>query len=234
MSDLLLSLQQDLLDKLNSESWFYYISVVSLRQQVIRQEIERRLPHLTAKNGCKGCGVIINMPRIDALQPNLSAPQGDILVAIDVIEQPEINFNPGGTMLTAEETARAIRATLHQFAIEGKILLYQDKKAIEPLDHLDYPGCLGYRVHLRGRMSELPQPKCVVPAISESGGLVLLTTTDVGASIYFTTDGSFPGSSNAAALSYTGPFAVASGATVRWAAYLTGNLGSDAAQAVIN
>jgi len=233
MSDLLLSLQQDLVDKLNSESWFYYISVVSLRAQVISQEIQRRLPHLAGKNGRKGCGVLVNMPRIDALQPNLAAPQGDILISIDVIEQPEINFNPGGTMLTAEETARAIRATLHQFAIEGKILLYQDKKAIQPLDALEYPGCLAYRVNLRGRMSELPQSKCVVPTISEAGGSVALTTTDTGASIYFTVDGSFPGASNPSALTYSGPFTVASGATVRWAAYLAGYLGSDVAQATI-
>jgi hypothetical protein len=233
MSDLLLSLQQDLVDKLNSESAFYYISVVLLRKQVISQEIQRRLPHLSGKNGRKGCGVLVNMPRIDAIQPNLSAPQGDLLVGIDVIEQPEINFNSGGTMLTAEETARAVRAALHQFAIEGKILLYQDKKAIEPLDHLEYPGCLGYRVNLRGRMSELPQSKCVVPAIAELDGLVSLTTTDDGASIYFTIDDSFPGASNPAALTYSGPFTVASGATVRWAAYKTGFLGSDAAQAII-
>ena len=233
MSDLLLTLQQDLVDKLNSESWFYYVSVVSLRKQVITQEIQRRLPHLSGKNGRKGCGVMVNIPRIDAIQPNLAAPQGDILVGIDVIEQPEINFNPGGTMLTAEETARAVRGTLHQFAIEGKILLYQDKKAIEPLSDLVYPGCLGYRVNLRGRMSELPQSKCVVPSITESGGSVSLTTTDEGATIYFTVDGSFPGSSNAAALVYSGPFTVASGATVRWASYLSAFLGSDAAQAVI-
>ena len=233
MNDLLLTLQQDLVDKLNSESWFFHVSVVSLRQQVISQEIKRRLPHLTGKNGRKGCGVMVNMPRINAIQPNMAAPQGDVLVSIDVIEQPEINFNPGGTMLTAEETARAVRGTLHQFAIEGKILLYQDKHAIAPLDKLDHPGCLGYRVNLRGRMSELPQSKCVVPSISESSGSVALTTSDEGATIYFTVDGTFPGSSNAGALIYSGPFTVASGATVRWAAYLPGFLGSDAAQAII-
>jgi len=233
MSDLLLTLQQDLVDKLNSESAFFYISVVSWRKQVIRKEIERRLPHLNSKNGRKGCGVVVNMPRIEAVQPNLAAPQGDVLVGIDVVEQPEVNFNPGGTMLTAEEAARAVRRALHQFAIEGKIFLYQDKKAIEPLDRLDFPGCLGYRVNLRGRMAELPLAKCVVPSISETSGTVSLATSDSGAAIYHTVDGSFPGVSNAAALLYASPFSVASGATLRWAAYKSGLMGSDAAQAVI-
>lgn len=233
MSDLLLGLQQDIVDKLNSESWFGSISVVSWRKQVIQLEVERRLPHLTGKNGRKGCGVVVNMPRIDAAQPNLVPAQGDILVGIDVVEQPEINFNPGGAMLTAEETARAVRRTLHQFAIEGKLLLYQDKHAIVPLKDLSYPGCLGYRVNLRGRMAESPHSKCVVPSIAEAGGFVTLTTTDAGAAIYYTVDGSFPGPSNTAALTYAAPFAVASGTTVRWAGYLAGFLGSDAAQAVI-
>src|SRR5581483_7826276 len=211
MSDLLLTLQQDLVDKLNSEAWFSYISVVSWRKQVVQLEIEKRQPHLQGKNGRKGCGVIINMPRIHATQPNLSPAQGDILVGIDVVEQPEINFNPGGTMVTAEETARTVRQTLHQFAIEGKILLYQDKKAIEPLPDKEYPGCLGYRVNLRGRMAELSQPKCVVPSISEEEGFVTLGTSDLGATIYYTLNGSFPGATNAVAEIYTIPFAVAAG-----------------------
>ncbi|HWD18143.1 MAG TPA: chitobiase/beta-hexosaminidase C-terminal domain-containing protein [Verrucomicrobiae bacterium] len=234
MSDLLLTLQQDLVDKLNSEAAFYYVPAVSWRKQVIRQEIERRLPHLLGKNGRKGCGMVVNMPRLEAIQPNLAAPQGDVLASIDVVEQPELNFNAGGTMVTAEEIARAVRRALHQFAIEGKILLYQDKKAIEPLDDLKFPGCLGYRVHVRGRMAELPQAKCVIPAIAEAVGTVSLTTTDGGAAIYYTVDGTFPGTSNAAALLYGGPFAVSAGTIVRWAAYKTGFLGSDAAQAVIS
>ena len=160
MSDLLLTLQQDLVDKLNSESWFYYVSVVSLRKQVITQEIQRRLPHLSGKNGRKGCGVMVNMPRIDAIQPNLAALQGDILVGIDVIEQPEINFNPGGTMLTAEETARAVRGTLHQFAIEGKILLYQDKNVIEPLSDLELEECKLWSIF--EKIADLSGDRCTV------------------------------------------------------------------------
>jgi hypothetical protein len=235
--DLLLQLQQDLTDKLNSEETFQYNAAASLRGQVIRQEIERRLPHLTAKNGRKGCGILVRMPAIRGLQPNVASPQGEVLVAIDVVEAPEINFNPGGTQLTAEEVARGVRSVLHQFAIEGKILLYQDEKAIEPVAGLEkeYPGCLGYRVLLRGRMSEPPAAKCALPAISAPAQTVTLTSPDSGAAIYYTTDGSFPGAGNAGgtAALYTGPFTVGGGTVVRWAGYLAGRQGSDAGQATI-
>ena len=166
--DLLLQLQQDVCDKLNSEAAFEYLAVATLRGHVIRSEVERRLAHLTGKNGRKGCGLTVRMPSLQGIQPNVAPAQGEVLVAVDVVEMPEINFNAGGTQVTAEEAARAARAALHQFAIEGKILLYQDEKAIEPLPGLEkeYPGCLGYRVLLRGRMSELPAAKCALPEIA--------------------------------------------------------------------
>ena len=127
--DLLLQLQQDLVDKLNSERAFQYNAVAGLRRHVIRQEIEGRLPHLTAKNGRKGCGILVRMPAIRGIQPDTAGPQGsgggDRRGG-----NPGDQFQRGGTGLTAEEVARTVRATLHQFAIEGKILLYQDEKAI--------------------------------------------------------------------------------------------------------
>jgi hypothetical protein len=234
--DLLLQLQQDVCDKLNSEAAFEYLAVATLRGHVIRSEVERRLAHLTGKNGRKGCGLTVRMPSLQGIQPNVAPAQGEVLVAVDVVEMPEINFNAGGTQVTAEEAARAARAALHQFAIEGKILLYQDEKAIEPLPGLEkeYPGCLGYRVLLRGRMSEAAAAKCALPEIAAPAQTVSLSTPDPGAAIYYTTDGSFPGPGNAAALVYQGPFAVPGGTVVRWAGYAAGMMGSDAGEAAIN
>ena len=234
--DALLQLQQDVCDKLNSEAAFEYLAVATLRRHVIQSDIERRLAHLTGKNGRKGCGLTVRMPSIQGIQPNVLPAQGEVVVAVDVVENPEINFNAGGTRVTAEEAARAARTALHQFAIEGKILLFQDEKAVEPLAGLEkeFPGCLGYRVLLRGRMSEAAAAKCALPEISAPGLAVSLSSPEEGATIYYTTDGTFPGSGNAAAAVYAGPFTVASGTVVRWAAYMAGCLGSDAGEATIS
>ena len=57
--------------------------------------------------------------------------------------------------------------------------------------------------------------------------------SDPDAEIYYTTDGSFPGPGNSAAVLYSAPFAVASSTVVRWAAYASGKLGSSTGMATI-
>jgi hypothetical protein len=233
--DLLLQLQEDITDKLNSESAFQFNAVMSLRHMVIAKEVARRLPHLTAKNGRKGCGILVGMPTLEAMLPNIAPPQGDLVLPIDIIENPEINFGPNGTQITCEQCARAVRQYLHLYAIAGAVTLYQDKDAFGPIAELEesWPRCAGYRVLLRGRLAEDPIPKLALPAITEGPPLTITLAVADGSTIYFTTDGSFPGLGNAAAQQYTQPFAVAAGATVRWASYLAGCLGSDAGQAQI-
>ena len=233
--DLLLQLQDDITDKLNSESALAVISVQSLRRLVIAQEVAKRLPHLTAKGGRFGCGALVNMPTIEGMLPNVFPPFGDVVSTIDVIENPELNFDPAtGTQITCEQAARTIRLLLHQFGIEPSIMLYQDQSAIEPILDPLWQGCCGYRVKLRGRLQEAQTTRCAVPAIAEGPPLTITLSVLDGSTIFYTTDGTFPGPGNAGAIQYAGPFAVVSGTNVRYATYLPGNLGSNAAQSTIN
>ncbi len=240
--DLLLQLQQDLADKINSEAAFAKVACVTYRSMVIAQEIEKRGPHLLGKNGAKGCGILVLMPTMRGIFPNVTPPQGEIKAGFWVVENPEINFastgstgSPSGSQMTCEEVARMVRQCVNLFQMEGKLALYQEGTVMSPIHGIEkiYPGCCGYEVAMTGRMSEAAVPKCALPSLSEAGLTVTLSTTDAGASIYYTVDGSFPGAGNGAAAVYAGPFAAGAGQTVRWAGYREGWYGSDAGQAVI-
>jgi hypothetical protein len=63
--------------------------------------------------------------------------------------------------------------------------------------------------------------RTLAPAASAVAETVTLTDQQPGggSTLYYTTDGSFPGAGNLAATSYSTPFTVTSGAIVRVAAY---------------
>jgi hypothetical protein len=237
--DLLLQLQQDLADKINSEPAFDAIACFTHRTMVIAREIEKRAPHLAGKNGTKGCGIMVLMPVMQGIFPNVTPPQSEVKLGFWVVENPEINFNAGGTQLACEQVARMVRQCVNLLQIEGKLALYQETTVISPIHGIEktYPGCCGYQVNMTGRMSEVAVQKCALPTLAESALTITLSTTDGGAAIYYTLDGTYPGSVNAAlagtAQLYTGPFAVTVGQTLRWASYLPGYYGSDCGQAVI-
>jgi len=231
MIDPLLQVQEEATARLDYEETFRFIAVRSLRKELISSQIERVTPHLTAKNNRNGCGTLVGMPTLEGIDPNVSSPQFEILIPIDVIECPELNMSlTGGTLLSAEEVARNVLKILHAWRNEGLIFLAQDKMAMQPLEGIEkqYPGCLGYRVMLRGRLKEDSLPKLSCPALTEAPGLTLtLVPSGLGQTVIYTEDGTQPIPTNTAAVLYTTPFTVPDGTTIRWAAYAPGWIGSD-------
>jgi hypothetical protein len=231
MSSPLENLQSDATAKLNSEEYFSTISVVSVRKLQIASEIAQKLPHLTTKGGKTGCGVLVGMPTIDVVDPNAPGPQLMVRLPFRVQENPTINLGATGTGKSAEEVAMQILRTLHPLAIEGVTILFGDKGAITP--NTEFPGLVTYDVFLAGRFSQDGLSKVQTPDISSPAQTVTLTNNTAGASIYYTTDDSFPGAGNPAAQPYGAPFDVEAGTIIRWAAYKTGMIGSDVGRATI-
>lgn len=100
-----------------------------------------------------------------------------------------------------------------------------------------FEGMIAYDIFAGKLLYVRAELKVLAPTISAAGALptvtVTLATAEVGAAIYFTTDGTFPSEENEAATLYTTPFIQAAAATVRAAAYLAGKLGSDITQKII-
>ena len=243
--DPLIQLQQDMTDALNGDPFFATISVASFRKLVILAEIERQIPHLTLKGGKMGCGVIVNMPAIFGDAPDISTPQTEVVCTFDVVENPEMNFfGSNGSQMACETVARNIRAVIQPLAIYGMGVFTTNnlEPVIAPLADIDsvYPGCAGYRVSLRLKFSEPFLPKVQLPTIAWAGDTFTLTAVTGGSTIYYTTDGTFPGPGNhgtkqdgTAGTAIQGTTAaVASGTVIRFAAYAANSTGSDVGQSI--
>ncbi len=243
MNDPLLQLQDEVTARLDYEPAFQNISVKSYRKHLISAEIDKRLPHLAGKNNKIGCGVLVGIPTLEGIDPNVSKPQSSILLPIDIIALPELNNDPGsGTLIEPETVARNARACLHSWQNEGLIFLSQEKQAITPIEGIEqsFPGCIGYRVLLRGRLLEDDLQKLTLPTIQDNGaGTVTLAGIVNGTTVVYTIDGSQPipainDNQNPSAHNYTAPFSVSDNTLVRWAAYAPGWISSDYGMAKIH
>jgi hypothetical protein len=220
MTDLV-QLQNDVTEALLACEALANVNVVQYRKLRISGEIDWTLLPQGGRNGKNGAGILVNMPEADCRLPNTEGPQFDLLPSFLVVEIPEINMDQtGGTMLSAEEIAQWVLDCLHLLQIDGMGQLAAAPKPIAP--STEFTGCVCYRVNMR-----LMNPRGQTIRVGYISGSFLsnectLSCITAGATIYYTTDGTFPGSGNTAALVYSAPFTVTPGTVVRAAAYKTG------------
>lgn len=233
--DLLVQIQTEIAAFLDGADAFERVPVRSFRKMVISGEILKKTVWQIGKRNLVGVGCMVNMPVLLGVDENVSSPQTELSLAIDVVEQPEINFGNGGTKLEAESVARSVRLHMSHWGLEPYILFLQEATAIEPIEAGLPPGCVGYRVNLKGRLDEPALLRCPLPSISEPTPLTV-TFAAVDGSLYYTIDGSLPSrptaTNGSTARLYTGAFAVAAGTVVRWQTFKAGMLPSIVGRAV--
>jgi hypothetical protein len=233
-------IQPDIFNKLASEPYFAAISLFQIRRERFQSEIDEALSAATFDPGqggkLPGATIEVLMPLIKTNLVNAPGPVVTLEQRLIVKENPQINLGPGGVGLTAEEIAVEILQTLHQFYLGGICqALYPAPQAIVP--NGGFPGLVAYDVVLHATFNLTPPERTgCPPPPAEDPPLTLAFSapaSDADATIFYTTDGSFPGPGNAAAAAYAAPFTVASGTVVRWAAHVTGKLGSSTGLATI-
>jgi hypothetical protein len=224
-----IQLQNDMAHALLSEPWFENINIVT-RDKLLTTEALARLPdktlaaevlvYITPRNGRKGCGIIVGVPEWSTQSPNVTGPQGDIIIPFLVLEDAMLNESPTlGTLKPADQVAQKIMDLLHLDADDGTGTLAAVGAAISPAR--DWEPLRAFNVRLKITMKRQQTARVGPVTIAIDAGLATLTCPTVGAQIYWTLDGTFPGLSNSKATIYSSPFAVASGDPLRAGAYLT-------------
>lgn len=194
----------------------------------IQTKINNTLAGLSVRNGKRGLGVIVGMPEMRDVNPNMRTVKGELVLVMNLIENPLINEGADGTGLTAEALAWLLATTLPQTNLAPGGQIIADKDLIAPQPESVMEKRIEYRVTLRMLTHAAPVEKVATPAVQHASGTLTLSCTTSGAAIYYTLDGSYPGPGNAQATLYSAPVSVATGA-LRTAAHHDDMASSDVA-----
>ena len=199
-----------------------------LPDQTLAAEV---LAYITPRNGRVGAGVIVEPPGFEVGHPNLPGPEGDLTLELLILEDRITNLSPAeGTQLPADQICQTIMDALHWEQFEGFGQMFCDRSAMVPAK--DFAPLDAYRIKFRLRMPRSQTAKVQPPVITENSGVITLACLTAGAQIYYTTDESFPGRSNAAATLYDAAFPADVGTVINAAAYLDGMTPSHMIQAI--
>ncbi|MGA2749126.1 MAG: FN3 associated domain-containing protein [Verrucomicrobiota bacterium] len=223
------SVQPDVCNKLLSEAYFQNVAIFTIREKRLESEVNKALAGLKGRNGKGGASIEVLMPTLKAPKADTAGPVCTLEQRFVVKEQPTVNLGANGTGLTAEQIAVAIAQTFQLFFLGGPLqgfyvapTFYEYAKGGADAPYL----CV--EVTLQATFVLTALARTLAPAATAAAQTVSLADRQPGggSTIYYSTDGSFPGSGNPNAIIYTTPFTVASGTIVRTAAYYPGLQGS--------
>lgn len=221
--------QLDIYARLQNDPFFQSgVPVLLELKGITERDVDISISTANQQNGKVGSVVIVLMPTLLPDSPNAPGPRYDTVYRVQVIDWPVVRRQTvGGSTVSADEIADRVRQIIHRFTFgRGQTVYFA---GMEPVAVPN--GKVSYSV--RFKRTSCDNPPISVASVGISPGVngvgsgpatVTLTCATAGASIYYTTDGSYPGSDPAAcptALLYSAPFAVAAGVLVRAAAELT-------------
>ena len=237
IDDFIQNLHDDAFGALSSDAGFVYVPVYQSRTplpadsdgnpivgatMLIEEKIQQALNGLDAKNGKSGIAVIVMLPSVKGESANSAAPAMRLHLAIRIVENRLVNESTGGTGITSSRLALHIIQVLNRRAFRGGNPLYAD--IANMVNEVALPGDL--KVHECAFIQNVTPdtlPKVIDPSVSSAGNAITLACSTADASLYYTLDGSFPGSANAAAQAYTAPFTLDPGIySLRFAAEKSG------------
>lgn len=234
MSDALELDQEDFAGRLLADPYFTDIAVLVQRKGVTESDIDVALSVLNERTGKIGACAVVLMPSLVPINPNVPGPEFTVEQTVQVIEQPLFNLGDTGTGKSAGQITQRVRQILHHFS-NGFGGTY-NFAGLEPIQ-VD-TGKISYGVKFSRQAGDAHVTKVLTPTISATAttapSTVTLACATAGAAIWYTTDGSYPSSANAAAHQYAASFAQATAATIRAAAEKTGLQASNVKQLTLS
>ena len=232
----------DVADHLASSDYFAGIAVMAEQPRTLRPGATavNNLDQIYSTVSGKGAGVIVMMPVLSGTTPNNPLYFNDVTFQVNALVSDAINVGVGGAAKRASEIAAQIALALHEWTappLFNNLIV----KELRPVRLTELPEEIAaalfqsrivmWMVTLTTQMELPTATKCASPTMTETGGTITLASTTGTAKIYYTTDGSYPGSSNTTATLYYAPFALTVACTVRAATQKTGLQTSNISQA---
>lgn len=175
----------------------------------IDDKLHEVLAGIEQRNGKAGTAIIVFLPDV-ALESaqNMSLPLR-LKWKLRVVENQMFNESTGGTGLASSRLALHVAQLMQTRAFRGGNPLRCDPaKAIE---EISLPGYLVHEINGEVTVRAAARAKCAMPVPAQTEGTLTLSCGTSGARIYYTLDGSYPGSGNEDALLYEAPLTLATG-----------------------
>jgi hypothetical protein len=224
--------QEDLYQRALADEYLANVAIIKRDEGEIETEVIDALGVLNKRGGKIGACVLVYQPIAEPAPAEVVGGVLNIDFTFLVLENPVLNRESGGTGLAALTIARRLIGIFHLYhprKVVGCLTMQQG--AIVPIQLPVAP--VAYEVRFSAQEDlYTPNVRVTTPTITPSSGAapqsVTLACATVGASIYYTLDGTHPYAGNPSAVLYTGtPVNVATAATLRAGAFKTGLIASD-------
>jgi hypothetical protein len=251
MNDPVFQLQADVYGRIASANYFQDVPVLLNEKGIIPSDVENAIKVFITKQNKSGAAVVVDRPSRIVNTPEPSGPQFQVQIPVVVVEFPLTNRTPSGTNKSIESITSEIMHLVHGWRPNPSIgQIWCGEDAVSPIVGND--RMIASQVLFRSHMRFASPSRVALPVITGSGTSFSITCNTPDASIYYTTDGSYPWAGNPNAILFgitylvtqTGeiivtqngdpliiaePVEVSAGTYVRAAAYHQSKQGSDVA-----
>lgn len=225
-------LHDEFFERLSGDEYFEDITILSERDsEDLNLDIQKSLGDVTTKGGKSGLCVIVRNPDVFR-EPGETWPSiKKVIIAIEVLEFPEVNRGANGTGKMPGEVSEHIENLFHYYRPDGIAGIIETEPSANNADHeASWPQQRVVLFSCQPLYTE-ELTKVSTPVITltddEAPCVATITCATAGSDIYYTTDGTYPRAGGATSTKYTVPVPVITPTTLRAVAYLTGSIASD-------